>query len=531
MIACPAPPPSAHPHRRLHPRRHAAHRRARRPPDLHQPRRTSDVVAEVALGDAGTFADACRDRARGPARVGEGAAAGARPRDRPGRPPDGGEQGGARPARDARRSASPTRRRSARSRRSSTPATSSSARGAACTARPSRPRCPTSSCSPSACRSAWRRSSPRATSRSPCRPGTWCRRSCAATRSSGSRRSTPPRPARRSCGSSTPAASPAACSTSCEADGEQTFAGLERALDAGHRRQGRLHRLLGRRGGDRRAVRAPPAVAVPRAGRQEPAGRHGRRRPRPRGRGRAVLRLRHRRAALHVAGHRDRARGRPRRLRARGWTSGCGPRRSAIPPRTSSTGRCCTSASASASSSWLELIAPHHERARLQRHRADHRLPAARGLRRRPGGRDLLPPDVRHRRDAPRTRSTRPRRSARWSAWPASRTSTRPSSSPTATATGSRRRSTPARPRTRCASASAAAPACSRSTTPPRAPRRTCPSAATASSGNGSRQSGIWVLDQFTRWQSMNWDYAGKLQKAQMDVLEIESDAGFRLED
>jgi alpha-ketoglutaric semialdehyde dehydrogenase len=25
-------------------------------------------------------------------------------------------------------------------------------------------------------------------------------------------------------------------------------------------------------------------------------------------------------------------------------------------------------------------------------------------------------------------------------------------------------------------------------------------------SGNGSRQSGIWVLDQFTRWQSMNWD-------------------------
>jgi aldehyde dehydrogenase (NAD+) len=24
-------------------------------------------------------------------------------------------------------------------------------------------------------------------------------------------------------------------------------------------------------------------------------------------------------------------------------------------------------------------------------------------------------------------------------------------------------------------------------------------------SGNGSRQSGIWVLDQFTRWQAMNW--------------------------
>jgi aldehyde dehydrogenase (NAD+) len=48
-------------------------------------------------------------------------------------------------------------------------------------------------------------------------------------------------------------------------------------------------------------------------------------------------------------------------------------------------------------------------------------------------------------------------------------------------------------------------------------------------SGNGSRQSGVWVLDQFTRWQSMNWDYAGKLQKAQMDVEESTADLGFRL--
>jgi acyl-CoA reductase-like NAD-dependent aldehyde dehydrogenase len=48
-------------------------------------------------------------------------------------------------------------------------------------------------------------------------------------------------------------------------------------------------------------------------------------------------------------------------------------------------------------------------------------------------------------------------------------------------------------------------------------------------SGNGSRQSGIWVLDQFTRWQSMNWDYAGRLQKAQMDVDDVDADLGFRL--
>ena len=42
-------------------------------------------------------------------------------------------------------------------------------------------------------------------------------------------------------------------------------------------------------------------------------------------------------------------------------------------------------------------------------------------------------------------------------------------------------------------------------------------------SGNGSRQSGIWVIDQFTRWQSVNWDYAGKLQKAQMDVGDVDA--------
>ncbi|GEL20339.1 aldehyde dehydrogenase family protein [Pseudonocardia asaccharolytica] len=48
-------------------------------------------------------------------------------------------------------------------------------------------------------------------------------------------------------------------------------------------------------------------------------------------------------------------------------------------------------------------------------------------------------------------------------------------------------------------------------------------------SGNGSRQSGIWVLDQFTRWQSMNWDYAGRLQKAQTDTAVLPGDPGFRL--
>jgi acyl-CoA reductase-like NAD-dependent aldehyde dehydrogenase len=51
-------------------------------------------------------------------------------------------------------------------------------------------------------------------------------------------------------------------------------------------------------------------------------------------------------------------------------------------------------------------------------------------------------------------------------------------------------------------------------------------------SGNGSRQSGVWVLDQFTRWQSMNWDFAGKLQKAQMDTegASTVADPHFRLQ-
>ena len=49
-------------------------------------------------------------------------------------------------------------------------------------------------------------------------------------------------------------------------------------------------------------------------------------------------------------------------------------------------------------------------------------------------------------------------------------------------------------------------------------------------SGNGSRQSGVWVLDQFTRWQAMNWDYSGRLQKAQMDVTDIAADPGFRID-
>ncbi len=37
-------------------------------------------------------------------------------------------------------------------------------------------------------------------------------------------------------------------------------------------------------------------------------------------------------------------------------------------------------------------------------------------------------------------------------------------------------------------------------------------------SGNGTRESGIWVIDSYTRWHAVNVDLAGKLQLAQMDV-------------
>ncbi len=48
-------------------------------------------------------------------------------------------------------------------------------------------------------------------------------------------------------------------------------------------------------------------------------------------------------------------------------------------------------------------------------------------------------------------------------------------------------------------------------------------------SGNGSRQSGVWVLDQFTRWQSVNWDLSGKLQLAQMDTGYVAADLNYRI--
>ena len=48
------------------------------------------------------------------------------------------------------------------------------------------------------------------------------------------------------------------------------------------------------------------------------------------------------------------------------------------------------------------------------------------------------------------------------------------------------------------------------------------PFGGTGWSGNGTRESGIWVLESYTRWQAVNVDLSGKLQKAQIDLADEE---------
>ena len=41
-------------------------------------------------------------------------------------------------------------------------------------------------------------------------------------------------------------------------------------------------------------------------------------------------------------------------------------------------------------------------------------------------------------------------------------------------------------------------------------------------SGNGTRESGIWVIDNYTYWHGVNDDVSGKLQLAQMETAYLE---------
>jgi len=50
-------------------------------------------------------------------------------------------------------------------------------------------------------------------------------------------------------------------------------------------------------------------------------------------------------------------------------------------------------------------------------------------------------------------------------------------------------------------------------------------------SGNGTRESGIWVLESYTYWHGVNDDISGKLQLAQMDTGYIERKEAFRVEE
>ncbi len=49
-------------------------------------------------------------------------------------------------------------------------------------------------------------------------------------------------------------------------------------------------------------------------------------------------------------------------------------------------------------------------------------------------------------------------------------------------------------------------------------------------SGNGARQSGVWVIDQFTRWQAVNWDMSGQLQLAQMETDYAAADLSYTID-
>ena len=157
------------------------------------------------------------------------------------------------------RSASPTPSRSARCRRSSTPATSSSARAAGSTARPCRREMPdkqlfTFRVPVGVAAIITAGNFPVAVPVLVPRPGAAVRQrrgvEAGRVRAGARRRAGPALPRRRL---------PDGVLNLVHADGPATFAGLEQALDAGPRRQGRLHRLERGRRRDRRALRPPPA--------------------------------------------------------------------------------------------------------------------------------------------------------------------------------------------------------------------------------------------------------------------------------
>ena len=314
-----------------------------------------------------------------------------------------------------------------------------------------------------------------------------------------------------------------------QAEGAATFGGLERALEQG------LVDKVGFTGSsavgleDRRALRAPPPEPVPRARRQEPARGDGRRRPRPRRRGRAVLRLRHGGPALHLARRRGRPRGRPRRVRraARQGRARGADRR---PEEDVLYGPMLHERFAERFEDWLGLIGDHHE---VLGSSATGRIgpdapregfvgdPEA-GLFYHP----TIVTGVTKEDDLYTTETFGP-------IVPVTKFRTFDEAMALANDHGYGLSSAiyttnPLHALRFRERVTAGMVSVNNSTSGAEAH---LPFGGNGKSGNGSRQSGIWVIDQFTRWQSMNWDYAGKLQKAQMDVVGIEAVEDFRLEE
>ena len=50
-------------------------------------------------------------------------------------------------------------------------------------------------------------------------------------------------------------------------------------------------------------------------------------------------------------------------------------------------------------------------------------------------------------------------------------------------------------------------------------------------SGNGTRESGIWVIESYTYWHGVNDDISGKLQLAQMDTGYVEPKDAFHVDE
>jgi aldehyde dehydrogenase (NAD+) len=323
---------------------------------------------------------------------------------------------------------------------------------------------------------------------------------------------------------------PAGVLNTVQADGPTTFEGLSQALEQGLVNKVGLHRLVRGRRPHRRAVRQAPAEPVPGARRQEPARRDAGRRPRPRRRGCALLRLRHGRSALHLARRRDPARRRARRVprqaaRAAGRRAGGRPDAGravrpdavrALPARLGEVAR-------------RGAAAPH----RARQHRPITSDNPREGFVGDPDAGVFAHPvvvsGVRPDDALYRNETFGPLVSVmRFSTFDEAVELANGHGYGLSAAIYTRDAQSAFRFRERV---SAGMLSVNNSTSGAEAH---LPFGGNGKSGNGSRQSGVWVLDQFTRWQSMNWDYAGKLQKAQMDTEESASgavaDPRFRLQ-